>query len=154
MGFMNANRIAAREYFGISGDPNLVLHHIDMTLKDRDPVRYAEWRIEDLEVMTKEEHVRLHRPFLGHSHSEYSKSKIAAKLKGREMSDIQKQKLSEVKKEFYIKHPDFLDEKSAKAKEYYANHVVDYHLICKSCGAEFIENNPAYKYCEKCRSNR
>lgn len=50
----------AREYFGVYGNNDYVLHHKDKTLKYTDPERYAEWRIEDLEVMTREEHNKVH----------------------------------------------------------------------------------------------
>ena len=36
------------------------LHHKDPTLKYRDPVRYLEWRPEDLELLTASEHTKLH----------------------------------------------------------------------------------------------
>ena len=39
-----------------------VLHHVDPMLKYVDPIRYAEWRIEDLVMITRAEHASLHRP--------------------------------------------------------------------------------------------
>ena len=50
------NNKRAREHFGLTRGCGLVLHHIDPTLKERDPERYAEWRIEDLVVLTRGEH--------------------------------------------------------------------------------------------------
>ena len=38
-----------------------VLHHKDPTLKTIDIIRYYEWRVEDLEPMTLNEHASLHR---------------------------------------------------------------------------------------------
>ena len=37
-----------------------VLHHIDPTMKYRDPARYHEWRIDDVSPLTVEQHLRLH----------------------------------------------------------------------------------------------
>lgn len=42
------------------------LHHRDWTLKFIDPERCAEWRVEDLEVMTISEHTKYHL-YLRHS---------------------------------------------------------------------------------------
>lgn len=39
-----------------------ILHHKDSTLKQKDPVRYHEWRPEDLEPMTRSEHMKIHFP--------------------------------------------------------------------------------------------
>lgn len=48
------------EEHGYKQHKGLVLHHIDTTMKSRDPERYNEWRPEDLQVMTVQEHRRLH----------------------------------------------------------------------------------------------
>ena len=40
--------------------PGFVLHHIDPTLKFRDPARYAEWNVNDLIMVSKELHGNLH----------------------------------------------------------------------------------------------
>ena len=37
-----------------------VLHHIDPQLKREDPQRYKQWRVEDLMMMRRSEHTRLH----------------------------------------------------------------------------------------------
>lgn len=73
-----------------------VLHHKDMTLKDTDPIRYNEWRIEDLEPMLKSEHTRLHQK--NRHMSEDTKAKIRAALKGHEVSEETRRKLSESQK--------------------------------------------------------
>lgn len=96
----NAKWRAARKHFGVENNPEMVLHHIDPTLKKRDPKRYKEWRIEDLTVMTNAEHTRLHSKgkvlseetkkrisenhvgFEGRHHSEATKEKIKAALRG------------------------------------------------------------------------
>lgn len=48
------------EKHGFKDHRGLVLHHIDTTMKSRDPKRYSEWRPEDLQVMTVQEHRALH----------------------------------------------------------------------------------------------
>ena len=90
----------AREHFGIENDPSMVLHHIDTTLRATDTKRYLEWRIEDLAVMTKAEHTKLHQTgrivsdetrkkmsenhvgFEGKHHTAETIEKIKAKTKG------------------------------------------------------------------------
>lgn len=96
----NAKWREARRHFGVENNPEMVLHHIDPTLRERDPERYREWRIEDLAVMTKGEHSSLHSKgkvlseetrlrisenhvgFEGRHHSDETKDKIRAALKG------------------------------------------------------------------------
>lgn len=96
----NKNWKEARSYFGVENNPEMVLHHKDPTLKDRDPKRYLEWRVDDLEVMTVGDHTRLHATgrvlspetkrlisenhvgFKGKQHSEETKAKISEALKG------------------------------------------------------------------------
>lgn len=95
----------ARTYFGVENNPEMVLHHKDPTLKYRDPQRYLEWRVEDLEVMTVREHARLHSKgkvlsektrklisehhvgFEGKTHTAETKAKISKALKGVQKSD-------------------------------------------------------------------
>ena len=91
---------AARKHFGVENNPEVVLHHKDPTLKTRDPERYLEWRIEDLEVMRSSDHTKLHATgrivsdetkakisenhvgFSGKHHSEDTKAKLSKALKG------------------------------------------------------------------------
>lgn len=61
----NQDKAKARAYFGITGQRNMVLHHIDPTLKHRDPKRYNKWFIEDLQPMTNSEHRKLHNALSG-----------------------------------------------------------------------------------------
>ena len=63
------NHKKAREYFGIEGEKNLVLHHIDWTLRHNNIERYIEWNPEDLVVMTKSEHRKLHNELQGNPFS-------------------------------------------------------------------------------------
>ena len=66
---------AAWHYFGYKkrNHKGLVLHHVDPTLKYNDPQRYHEWLPEDLVVMDKGEHTRLHKT--GKSYSYTTKSR-------------------------------------------------------------------------------
>ena len=69
------NQMKARKYFGIYGNLNYDLHHKDMTLMDRDPERYNEWRPEDLVVMTHSEHTKYHSQFHDRSNWNYATGK-------------------------------------------------------------------------------
>lgn len=71
------NRDIARKHFGIDGETNYVLHHIDPSLKKEDVERYIQWNIEDLVVMTRAEHSSLHSNKRGTKLSEESKRRIA-----------------------------------------------------------------------------
>ena len=70
-----------------------VLHHKDSELKYKDPVRYNEWRIEDLVPMLKSEHTSMHQK--GRHCSEETKAKISAKTKGHRVSEETRKKISE-----------------------------------------------------------
>lgn len=87
----------ARRYFGLTpNDYNLVLHHIDPTLKKRNPERYHEWRPEDLIVMTTEEHSSLHHK--GKKYTEETRKKISAANRDKKRSEETKNKMSEAHK--------------------------------------------------------
>ena len=43
-----------------SAKPGYVLHHVDPSLRHCNPIRYNEWRIEDLVMITSAEHARIH----------------------------------------------------------------------------------------------
>ena len=80
----NKNKDAARKRFGIYGNPNLVLHHVNPNLMYEDPERYNEWRDEDLVVMEYGEHTALHNHLskkVAH-HTEETKKKISESMKG------------------------------------------------------------------------
>lgn len=92
--------IKAREYFGLgAADDDFVLHHVDPTLKTRDPKRYNEWRPEDLVVMTRAQHTRLHH--IGNKHckgkklSEEHKKKLSEANKGKKFSEEHKKRIGE-----------------------------------------------------------
>jgi len=71
----------ARKHFGIANDTNMVLHHKDETLRYKDFARYCEWRVEDLVVMTREEHTAHH--WTGRKQSDEGIEKMRRKIKGR-----------------------------------------------------------------------
>lgn len=81
-GISQHNRNLARKHFfgSTSGKPGWILHHVDETMKERDPERYIQWNIEDLVPMTKSEHVSHHKMgnkyMLGKHHSEETIQKI------------------------------------------------------------------------------
>lgn len=91
-----------------------VLHHIDKTLKFNDPTRYNEWRIDDLVMITNEEHSRLHQTGrTGYKLSpetckKMSKSKLGDKNPSCYLTDEQKalksQRISEKIKAYYNEH--------------------------------------------------
>lgn len=57
------NRLAWKVFYPEeNGKPKkgYVLHHKDPSLRKTDPIRYAEWRPTDLEMLTRSEHVALH----------------------------------------------------------------------------------------------
>ena len=60
--YQNKNRKRAYEYFGLTvgNAQGFVLHHKDPDLIVKDIDRYNEWRPEDLVVMTRAEHTKLH----------------------------------------------------------------------------------------------
>ena len=74
-----------------------VLHHEDIELKKNDPVRYGEWRIEDLVMMKRRDHTALHhkgKKQVGHPVSDETKAILSIKLKNRKFSDESREKMS------------------------------------------------------------
>lgn len=53
----------------------IVLHHIDRTMKKRDPERYAQFRVDDVTPMLRRAHISLHNK--GRKHSKAHNRKIA-----------------------------------------------------------------------------
>jgi len=98
------NRSLARLYFFGSkqGKKGWCLHHADETLRDKDPERYIQWRIEDLVPMSKAEHTSLHQKGnqnrLGIPCSEEAKAKISLANTGRKHTEEAKKKMSEAQK--------------------------------------------------------
>lgn len=87
------NWTKAKAYYGILNDSDLVLHHKDPSWKYEDPERYAQWNPEDLVVMTRAEHARLHG--IGRQFSEETRKKISESNKNREISEESRRKMSE-----------------------------------------------------------
>ena len=50
----------AHLFFGLKRGDGLVLHHKDPTMRYTNPERYKQWNPEDLVVMTRAEHTKLH----------------------------------------------------------------------------------------------
>lgn len=86
------NKRKAREYFGIVGKTNLVLHHKDVNLRHTDYKRYCEWRPEDLVVMTRSEHTKLHN-LIKKENGEYKK--VSATLTGRPHTEEHKKHIGD-----------------------------------------------------------
>ena len=101
------NRQQAWKHFWPEGNgkakPGFVLHHKDPNWATNDPQRYAEWRIEDLQMLSLSEHRKLHNSlrewskemrekcsiasaksskFKGHNHSEKTRRQMSNSLKG------------------------------------------------------------------------
>ncbi len=72
-------------YFDALGiwQPGMVLHHLDPTLKRRDPVRYHEWRVEDVVPLTVPRHAGLHMALRIPKGSKKTKEHVAAMVAGR-----------------------------------------------------------------------
>ena len=105
----DANHKKAAEFFKLQ--KGWVLHHIDPSWRHNDIERYIQWNIEDLVMMTNEEHTRLHKK--GCHHSEETKDKI-----------------SQYNKTHGIKPP------SQKGKHWYTNGVIN--KLCATCPDGFV----------------
>ena len=96
-----ANHKKAAEFFKLQ--KGWVLHHIDTDWRYNDIERYILWDPFDLVMMTKAEHVRIHRR--GKHHSEETKIKMSEAMKGHQVSEYTKQKMSESQKAYNKSHP-------------------------------------------------
>ena len=67
---------------GIAG---FVLHHKDPTLIYKNPDRYIQWLSEDLEIMSKADHVKFHRT--GQRHNEMSKIQMSVSHKHKRFTE-------------------------------------------------------------------
>ena len=115
-----------------------VLHHLDDTLKEKDPIRYFEWRIEDLIPMLKSEHTSMHQKGVKRS-PEYCE-KLSEALKGHTVSAETRKKISETQKG--RKNP----KTSAGLKEYYKNHHPWNFGKCKKVKVKRIRGEAVKEY--------
>ena len=69
-----------------------VLHHKDPSWKYDDPIRYAEWRIEDLIPMTLADHNKMHHS--GDNISQETRMKLSYKASCRKLDEETKLKIS------------------------------------------------------------
>lgn len=113
------NRYKAQKYFNLQ--PGYVLHHKDPSWRHNDIERYIQWNPDDLVVMTRSEHARLHASLTcnakdkhwtlseetrrnqskaqkGKVVSEETKRKMSKSAKGRVFSEEHKKHLSEAHK--------------------------------------------------------
>lgn len=101
------NRNIAFAYFQAIGripkdesSSNWCLHHNDTTLKELDPDRYNEWRVEDLSPMTKSDHIRLHHK------GKALPREVRNKLIGHAVSEETRRRISEASKRMWS-NPEF-----------------------------------------------
>lgn len=92
----------AHNYFGLKKGDGLVLHHKDISLIQTDIERYNEWRVEDLVVLTREEHASLHHT--GRKDCDVIKNKRANSLKGKHNGHWYKN--DELKISIFVKNND------------------------------------------------
>lgn len=84
------NNAITRQRLGISDNNNLVLHHVDTTMKQNNIERYIQWNEEDLQILTRAEHAKLH---MTNSHrTEATKEKLRIANLGKKMSEESNQK--------------------------------------------------------------
>lgn len=131
------NKDKTRKALGIYGKRNLVLHHINPEWKHNDIERYIQWNIEDVVVMDRGEHTRLHlsgriktpeqiekqrssmkgkTPWnKGKKMSDEAKANMSASQKGKKLSDETKKKIGEASKQ---KHNNL-------GRHYYTNGIIN-----------------------------
>lgn len=112
----NQYNISARNHrntwkmlFGVYSIKGYVLHHKDPAMKTTNIERYILWLPEDLELMTKAEHVKLHRT--GTHHTDHTKWLMRQAKLGKPKTEIQKQRMSESHKRYWMR------QRVKKAKE-------------------------------------
>ena len=80
------------EKYHLKDHRGLILHHIDMEMKDRDPERYKLWLPHDVVLMTRQEHMKIHKT--GTHHSLSTREKMRQKKLGVPKTEIQKMRMS------------------------------------------------------------
>jgi len=132
------NRAQAWKHFYPEGNgkpkKGYVLHHRDETLRHTNPERYNKWLIEDLDMLTKQEHASIHKK--GTHHTEETRNKISESLSGerhycfgKHLPEEVCKKISEANKGKY-----FSEETRQKISE--ANKGVNNHNFGKHLSAE------------------
>ena len=81
------NNLKRREELGILGNSNLVLHHIDPTLKYNDYDRYILWLPEDTVVMTRGKHTALHNLINSEKRIEKMRQSLTGKKHSKEHNE-------------------------------------------------------------------
>lgn len=84
---------------GWNGHTGYVLHHVDMELKKNNIERYIEWNLEDLQLMKKGEHIKLHHT--GLKYSNRTKQLMRMRKLGIPKSALHRQHLSEAHKRYW-----------------------------------------------------
>lgn len=84
-------------------------------------------------------HIGKSSGMLGKRHSELSKVKMSQAQKHREKRVVKKGWL-------------LSNEAKDKHRQLYNRFV--YHILCRSCGKEFIADKPCFRYCDDCRNRR
>lgn len=70
--------------FGVDVDSQRwCLHHVDATMRQRDPARYHEWRVEDVRPLTVPRHAGLHMAMRNPKGGTKTKAHVAAMIAGR-----------------------------------------------------------------------
>lgn len=86
---------------GLKYHKKLVLHHVDVNMKEQDYWRYIQWNFNDLQLMDKIEHLKLHHT--GLRYSDESKAKMRQKKLGVPKSALHRQHMSESHKRYWMK---------------------------------------------------
>ena len=81
------------------GIPGMVLHHVDTTMLYRDPERYILWKPDDLKLMSKADHIRLHRT--GSRHSLEAKQKMSQSHRGMKFTPEHRRALSQARVAYF-----------------------------------------------------
>ena len=84
----------ATKYFNVQ--KGYVLHHKDITMRETNLERYIQWLPEDLVVMSKVEHIKLHHT--GSKRSEETRKKMSEAHKNKTLSEEHKKHISEANK--------------------------------------------------------
>lgn len=124
-----------------------VLHHKDPELKRKDPVRYSEWRIEDLELMTRQKHNKFHADYRWSKAENHLIMSNSAKLSHNKPEVIKKH--SDVSKEVQNR-PDIIKRKSEKMKQVYETTNLRQIRRDAMLGRHWYNNGIEQCFCKEC----